>query len=719
MEKLCVYNEQVVRMNGIETRIGDDTLPYVGSSGLLVADGLGGGAGKRIGGFQEACFDPDALPQTLFGGLFPAGEADPGWQEPEFLHYVQTAFSSLTNDAMRAVYAAPEQHASRMKKSAFFGSHVLGALAVHYLNNMQPAELDALFDRAQQGQAERKAMADALRDQLLEQTAQALEAGGLHYGESSFGKLSHFGTTFTLVLYREREDAVDALFFSTGDSRALVWDADGLRQAVDDLGRRGSMISCFQLNDTEKVEFWCECRTYKKPCALLAMTDGVYGTPYFHPTPLLLEGYLMSVLSESGDLQQARETLEGFFRDFGKHDDSNSMAAAFFGFADGEAIRSAAAARLAQINALYGLNELPEEFLNEDYAALLAQKRAEALRGMTELAGRIYAQPGVQALCNEQLLSGALGRGHRAPLEALQRSREELLAQAAEAEALAAQKLSELAAVVQENRPTFEPEVGTVRLEDTTLLQFYYQKWQLKRARAHKTKYQQQDQAVRSLWQEITAEASRLDDRFAACRDLPLLEMARPGAEAWRETRSKLNHQLDAVEHCVKAAQKARKGWHAACRKLTGAEAATLARALADDPAKLAALNEALPGVQEAAQGLCDEIAAARRTAADLTAQQEQNAAEYAACLTRQCEALWQAEQPALLQAVLDSDAALADAPELKAELQARLAAGSEEEALTLLQSKQQQTFAAALAAYVRDLSPAKQQAMQETGWQD
>ncbi len=401
MLQMRVYSERTVDKDGIITKTGEDAFPYVNEAGMFVADGMGGGAGVAIISFPPDCFDEERFAERLTESarLDQAGI-------DEFSAYVKQNFSSLMNPAMKQLYENPSKNILRLKKSGYVGSHALGLTMAAFLIPLA-AYKSKLSDASQW---ENQVL--NIKDALFDSYKQAIDLIGAECAKVSLNKIDYYGTTLAAAFFRETPDSVDVIFFNCGDSRSYVWDEKGFRQACDDQGRNGGMTSRFSLGEDADVRIFCEKRSYRKPCSIFCMTDGIYGAfggkNGFHSSPLYMEGFLMNTLSAVNSLEEAQQRLKKVFDEKGQFDDSNSMVMASFGYASYQELKAAASARMNYLNSAYSLRTQPDDFLLEDYQERVKKLRQEAAGQLMPLLQKAYQSAAIQKYCKGRIKSRAL-----------------------------------------------------------------------------------------------------------------------------------------------------------------------------------------------------------------------------------------------------------------------------------------------------------------------
>lgn len=397
MLQMRVYSERSVSMNGITTRTGEDALPYINRAGMFVADGMGGSAGIRVVKFPPDCFDGDRLAERL-NSVSPTLDSS---VKAELDTYLRDLFSSLTNPTMEQVYENPESNVFRLKKSGYVGSHAVGAVLAAEL-----IRLERVYDNPDYAHHWEETIT-RIKDDLVEQYRQVINLLGAECAKVNMSKIRYFGTTLSGAFFLEKEDSVDVIFLNCGDSRSYVWDQDGFRQACDDQGRNGGMTSLICLDGETDISISLEKRTYRKPCAIISMTDGIYGTFHgtdgFHSSPLYMEGYLMSTLGEADSLENAQDSLKNMFDLRGNHDDSNSLVMAAFGYADYTELKDAANKRMEYLNTKYLLDSQPDDFLVTDYQKHYQKLEQEYARQLMPILEEAYSLTAIQDYCMQQV----------------------------------------------------------------------------------------------------------------------------------------------------------------------------------------------------------------------------------------------------------------------------------------------------------------------------
>ncbi len=381
--ELTVYRQSSkVRPDGTTVYKGEDARPLVNDRLLLVADGLGGAAAIRHQNIAPDLFDPETLPDKLFKGVFE------DYSDPDFLQYVKDSFFELF--AVKDIYT---DNVNNIKKSGYFASRIASAILYHEIlrdPEMQPEKLFELMEAAAGSEEQKKkteaAIGEHLAERMLVNLRKIAENCHLSY-ESSYSGLALLGTTLCATLFKEGEEKVDALYFTAGDSRPYLWTGEeGLSQLLpDEEGEDGGMTNYIKANEDAAFHIRCTFFSFPKPCVLFNASDGCFDSGYFL-SQLAFEKLILSLAGESNTPEELGGKLYEFFLDYGRHDDSSTIAMKFFGFPDFDAFRAAAGERLKVLEERF-FSKLPE-LLERDFASEAAEeKKAKAEAEKAEAAG--------------------------------------------------------------------------------------------------------------------------------------------------------------------------------------------------------------------------------------------------------------------------------------------------------------------------------------------
>lgn len=205
-------------------------------------------------------------------------------------------------------------------------------------------------------------------------------------------------TTLSVTLMREREESVDLICLWAGDSRAYYWNEEGLAQISDDHEIGGTMTNLISLAKDFRLQI-CSLKV-KKPCLVFNATDGVYKCMMF-ASPLDLESLLLQAILKSESVEQLEENLDKIYENIGRHDDSNSLAAVTFGYADFGALKAAAEKRSDEIEREI-VSRLPG-ILTRDYRAEYEKADAEFISSLLKVKDKAIAVPEVLEAITRQM----------------------------------------------------------------------------------------------------------------------------------------------------------------------------------------------------------------------------------------------------------------------------------------------------------------------------
>lgn len=268
--ELTVYRQSSKqRPDGTIVYKGEDARPFVDDQIFFVADGLGGAAAIRHQQINPDLFDREKLMDVLFSGVYEE------YDDERFVKYVTDSFFELF--AVKDCYT---ENINNIKKSGYFASRIVTAILLHemiYDSNLNPLKLFELFNSVES--SERKAavlkkLGDYFATKIRDDMRKIAKNANLFY-ESSYSGLALLGSTLCATIYHEKEDAVEAIYLTAGDSRPYVWtEADGLCQIIEDQeGEDGGVTNYIKANDGETFRIRCNYMQFKNPvcCLMQAM----------------------------------------------------------------------------------------------------------------------------------------------------------------------------------------------------------------------------------------------------------------------------------------------------------------------------------------------------------------------------------------------------------------------------------------------------------------
>lgn len=387
--ELTVYRQaSKTRPDGTVVYKGEDARPFVDEHFMLVADGLGGAAAIRHQNIKPELFESDKLIDTFFAGVY------------EYENYSDERFARYLKDSFFELFAVKDcytDNVNNIKKSGYFASRIVAAILFLNVLCNPKFSADTLLDHlATIDQEEmRKELADKIGESYAEIIGRDLKKvaanANLIY-ESSYSGLALLGTTLCATMYTEEGSSVRAMYLMAGDSRPYVWTAEeGLCQVLaDEEGADGGMTNYIKANEDAAFSINCVYKEFDQPCVLFNASDGCFDSGYFL-SPMTYEKVILEKALASESPEEMGKLLEEFFLEYGRHDDSSTMAMKFFGYADFAAFKDAAAKRLKDMEERYF--SCLEGLLERDYAAeyeeacRAAEKAAAAAEAEQEATG--------------------------------------------------------------------------------------------------------------------------------------------------------------------------------------------------------------------------------------------------------------------------------------------------------------------------------------------
>ena len=362
--EFTVYRQAFkVRPDGTVVYKGEDARPYVSDRMIMTADGLGGASSIRHTLIKPELFIEEKLPETLFDGVYD------DYSETEFSEYVRDSFFELF--AVRDCYT---DNINNIKKSGYFASRIVSAIVMHeieYNEIFQPDCFFSVIEQAEQDdiedlQRDMDELGDYFAEKIKSDMLKIAENANLVY-ESRYEGLALLGTTLCACIYRETDEYAQGVFLTAGDSRPYVWDSEnGLCQIVADEERPdGGMTNYIRANGEEYFRIYCCYKKFKKPCVIFGATDGCFDSAYFNSN-MSFEKLILDTALASENTQEMGGRLSEFFTEYGRHDDSSTMAFRFFGYTDFADFKSHAEKRLAFLEREY-ISMIPE-LLTRDFS---------------------------------------------------------------------------------------------------------------------------------------------------------------------------------------------------------------------------------------------------------------------------------------------------------------------------------------------------------------
>lgn len=273
-------------------------MPYIGDNILIVADGLGG-SGSAIHAI-------DRQKHTDIYG--------------EIWSYV---FYNITDPTVGFRQYANELIAPLLDNqddtSALWASRIAIARCVYALTDGEFQNIDLNDDKQ--------------RAKLAEFITEGLDNAVINF-DLQKGKYDNqllLPTTLAFIRYAEQEQSVVAETVWAGDSRCYALLPEGLKLlSVDDEDNSGAITNLFYAGNSD-VRLNYLRHELKKPCILMAVSDGVFD-PFDPHAHLGLEHIILSTIAESDSEEELSKKLKAVFDDF--HSDDATMAFVALGFSD-------------------------------------------------------------------------------------------------------------------------------------------------------------------------------------------------------------------------------------------------------------------------------------------------------------------------------------------------------------------------------------------------
>lgn len=397
--ELTVYRQSSKqRPDGTIVYKGEDARPFVDDRIFFVADGLGGAAAIRHQQINPDLFDREKLMDVLFNGVYEE------YDDERFVKYVTDSFFELF--AVKDCYT---DNIYNIKKSGYFASRIVTAILLHEmiydsnLNSMKLFELLNSVESTEKKAAVLKECGDYFAAKIRDDMRKIAKNANLFY-ESSYSGLALLGSTLCATIYHEKEDAVEAIYLTAGDSRPYVWtETDGLCQIIEDQeGDDGGMTNYIKANEGEAFGIRCNYMQFKKPCVLFNASDGCFDSGYFL-SQMAFEKLILEKAVESNDITSMGESIYEAFLTYGRHDDSSTMAMKVFGYDSFSAFQNSASRRLERIQEAY-LSKLPD-VLENDYVFEYGESTASIPRFFSEIKTEFEEETAVRDFYVEKMIS--------------------------------------------------------------------------------------------------------------------------------------------------------------------------------------------------------------------------------------------------------------------------------------------------------------------------
>ena len=338
---------------------GEDTLPFATNDILLVADGLGGSGGFPHSKINRDIIDCDKFYDLVFKPVFDQEIDD------SFKDYILNSFSEIFKTKDYYFYSN-----RTMRCSGYFASRLASAIALYEIKYVDDFNKDKLFKAIYEARDAEKNLQEPINEyakKLADAIFEKLQKIASNVGfvmETTVKNSKLLPSTLVIGLVNdsdERED-LDVVYLWAGDSRAYVWDRNGLGIFTEDHEKNETMTNLINLS----IPFYLEGKMYtvNKPCILFNASDGCYKCPAF-ASPFDLEYIILDALKDADTFDMGVENLKNTLNILSTHDDSCTLAISTYGYSLFEDIRSDVLARLKYIDENI-IAKLPD-ILERDY----------------------------------------------------------------------------------------------------------------------------------------------------------------------------------------------------------------------------------------------------------------------------------------------------------------------------------------------------------------
>jgi len=398
--KLTVYRQaSKERPDGTVVYKGEDALPYVDNQLFMVADGMGGAAAMRHQKFNQDMFDKEKIMHVLFDGTYE------DYEDSTFAKYVIDSFFEFF--AVKDCYT---DNIYNMKKGGYFASRIVAAIILHEFLYNKELSAEKILNKLSnaENEIELNKLLKGLSDYFSEKMKRDLRSiahSAIFIYEAAMRGLALLGTTLCATLYYETENYVDALYLTAGDSRPYVWSSkDGLCQLLlDEEGANGGMTNYIRANEDADFTIRCNYFRFNKPCILFNASDGCFDSSKFI-SQLAFEKLIIDSAIAVDSPDALSEALTTFFIDYGRHDDSSTIAMKFFGFESFDAFKAQCEKRSAVIENDY-IAVMPD-VLDVDYVAEYEQCANAFPAKITALKEKFESEKGTVTYCTDFVRSG-------------------------------------------------------------------------------------------------------------------------------------------------------------------------------------------------------------------------------------------------------------------------------------------------------------------------
>lgn len=398
--ELTVYRQSSKkRPDGTIVYKGEDARPYVDGQIIFVADGLGGAAAIRHQKIVPELFDSEKLMDALFAGVYQ------DYSNEVFVNYVKESFFELF--AVKDCYT---DNINNIKKSGYFASRIVTAIVLHemlYSDDHKAKKVFATLAACENEDTKKSyltVLSRHFKELIQTKIKQIAKNANLIY-ESSYSGLALLGSTICATIYLEHENNVEAIYLTAGDSRPYVWsEKNGLCQVLEDQeGKDGGMTNYIKANDNADFDIRCDYFSFEKPCVLFNASDGCFDSGKFI-SQLAFEKTILEGAISSDSTEKMSEYLTSFFLDYGRHDDSSTIAMKMFGYETYESFNAACLNRMRVLHAEYF--DKMEDLLDVDYVSAYEECERTFPSQLASLKEKFSSEQGVIDYCSDYIKAG-------------------------------------------------------------------------------------------------------------------------------------------------------------------------------------------------------------------------------------------------------------------------------------------------------------------------
>ena len=349
--------------------VGEDGRPYASDCFLMVADGLGG-----RGGFSHTKFkDRDILDSGKFYDIVMSPVLENS--DEEFRQYVTDSFCELFS--LKDVYFTGRPDENK-RTSGYFASRFVSAIVLNTFKFNPEFDREKLFSRllsAPDGDRTSilKEYSDLLQGIVKSKLTEIAEKNNFEIESKTTGSYL-LPSTLMFAVVNEQKRYVDVVYFWAGDSRAYMWNNEGLAQVSLDHEQDETMTNLICLSKPFYLE--AKYMRFEKPCILFNTTDGCYKSNCFG-SPLDFEYVFLDSMKQAETPEQFSSIMTKLYKSIGS-DDSDTMALATYGYKDFKEVRKAVEKRLDAIHRNI-VEKLPDIF-ERDYAQELNEVESKIER---------------------------------------------------------------------------------------------------------------------------------------------------------------------------------------------------------------------------------------------------------------------------------------------------------------------------------------------------